>query len=215
MRQAGGDVAGKTVQRLAVLVSGSGTNLQALLDAAAAGELGGDIVVVGSDRRDAYGLERARSAGIPTICQQVGDHSDRPSWEAALVRDLQQHEPEAVVLAGFMRLVSGDFLAAWPGLVVNTHPSLLPSFRGAHAVRDALEYGVKVTGSTVHFVDEQVDHGPIIAQRAVEVREGDSEEDLHERIKAVEHQLLPECVRLLCEGRLEIDGRHVRVTRPD
>lgn len=200
-------------RRIAVLVSGSGTNLQALLDAAEAGELGGEIVVVGSDRADAYGLERARSAGIATVCQELGAHEDRASWEAALVADLKAHEPHLIVLAGFMRLVSGDFLAAWPGRVVNTHPSLLPSFKGAHAVRDALAYGVKVTGSTVHLVDEQVDHGPIIAQRAVEVFPDDTEDSLHERIKAIEHQLLPWCVRVLCEGRLDVDGRHVRIRK--
>jgi phosphoribosylglycinamide formyltransferase 1 len=115
------------------------------------------------------------------------------------------------VLAGFMRILSGGFLAGWPDRVINTHPSLLPAFRGAHAVRDALAYGVRVTGSTVHLVDEQVDHGPIVAQRPVEVREDDTETSLHERIKAVEHELLPACVKLLCHGRLEVHGRHVRV----
>ncbi|MDX1658420.1 MAG: phosphoribosylglycinamide formyltransferase [Nitriliruptorales bacterium] len=199
------------VRRLAVLVSGSGTNLQALLDAAAAGDLGADIVVVGSDRRDAYGLERAEQAGVATVCQELGDHPDRSSWEQALIADLQQHEPEAVVLAGFMKLVSPAFLTTWAGRVLNTHPSLLPAFKGAHAVRDALEYGVKVTGSTVHFVDEKMDHGPIIAQRPVEIHPDDDEDSLHERIKQVEHELLPHCVSLLCAGRLEIDGRHVRI----
>lgn len=197
--------------RLAVLVSGSGTNLQAIIDAADEPDFGGEIVVVGSDRHDAYGLERAARAGIPTAVVPFGDFGDRPTWEKALVAALQEHDPQAVVLAGFMRLVSGEFLRQWPDAVVNTHPSLLPAFRGAHAVRDALEYGVKVTGSTVHFVDEQVDHGPIIAQRPVEIRPGDDEDTLHERIKSVEHELFPECVRLLCQGRLRVDGRHVLV----
>lgn len=198
--------------RLAVLVSGSGTNLQALVDAIAADDdFGGRIVVVGSDQPDAGGLERARDAGIPTVSRALGDHPDRAVWEAALVDDLTGHEPEAVVLAGFMRIVSGRFLSRWPDRVVNTHPSLLPAFPGAHAVREALEHGVKVTGSTVHLVDEQVDHGPIIAQRAVEVRPDDTEETLHGRIKAVEHELLPACVRLMCQGRLRVEGRHVRI----
>ncbi len=198
--------------RLAVLVSGSGTNLQALIDAIAADPaFGGEIVVVGADRRDAHGLERARDAGIPTLPVEVADFADRAAWERALVEGLLEHRPDAVVLAGFMRLVTGAFLSHWPDRVVNTHPSLLPAFRGAHAVREALEYGVKVTGSTVHLVDEKVDHGPVIAQRAVEIREDDDEDSLHERIKAVEHELFPHCVRLLCQGRLTVDGRHVRV----
>jgi phosphoribosylglycinamide formyltransferase 1 len=198
--------------RLGVLVSGSGTNVQALLDAIGAdADFGGEVVVVGSDRPDAGGLDRARAAGIATVVQTLAAHRDRHTWETALRTDLEAHAPDVVVLAGFMRILSGGFLAGWPDRVINTHPSLLPAFRGAHAVRDALAYGVRVTGSTVHLVDEQVDHGPIVAQRPVEVREDDTETSLHERIKAVEHELLPACVKLLCHGRLEVHGRHVRV----
>jgi phosphoribosylglycinamide formyltransferase 1 len=198
--------------RLAVLLSGSGTNLQALLDAIDADDdFGGVVVAVGADRPDAGGLERARQAGIPTVVQPLDAHPHRQAWEDALRADLEAHGPDVVVLAGFMRILSGRFLAGWPDRVVNTHPSLLPAFRGAHAVRDALAHGVRLTGSTVHLVDEQVDHGPIIAQRAVEVRHDDTEDSLHERIKAVEHRLLPACVKLLCHGRLEVDGRHVRI----
>lgn len=198
--------------RLAVLVSGSGSNLQALIDRIAEDpEFGGEIVVVGSDRADAFGLERAEKAGIPTFSCAVGDFEDRGAWERALVEQLLEHRPDAIVLAGFMKLVTGEFLQHWPDAVVNTHPSLLPAFRGAHAVREALEYGVKVTGSTVHFVDEKVDHGPVIAQRAVEILDHDDEDALHERIKQVEHELFPECIRLLCQGRLHIEGRHVRI----
>jgi phosphoribosylglycinamide formyltransferase 1 len=200
--------------RLAVLVSGSGTNLSALLDAIGADPgFGGEVVVVGSDRPSAGGLDRARDAGLPTVCEVPGEHPDRRAWEDALIAALEAHRPDTVVLAGFMRVVSGTFLGRWPGRVINTHPSLLPAFRGAHAVRDALEYGVKITGSTVHLVDEEVDHGPIVAQRAVEIVEGDTEETLHERIKNVEHELLPACVRLLCHGRLEVVGRHVHVRK--
>jgi phosphoribosylglycinamide formyltransferase 1 len=198
--------------RLAVLVSGSGTNLQALLDAVASDQdFGGEVVVVGSDRADAGGLARADAAGIATVVQPLDAHPDRATWEAALRDDLEAHRPGAIVLAGFMRILSPSFLAGWPDRVINTHPSLLPAFRGAHAVREALEYGVKVTGSTVHLVDEQVDHGPIVAQQAVEIRDGDTEGSLHDRIKAVEHELLPACVKLLCHGRIEVEGRHVRV----
>ena len=196
---------------LAVLVSGSGTNLAALLEAIESDPaFGGRVVVVGSDRADAGGLEHARRRGIPTVVEQLRDHPDRATWEAALVDGLRAHGPAAVVLAGFMKLVSARFLAAWPDRVLNTHPSLLPAFPGAHAVRDALAYGVKVTGSTVHVVDEQVDHGPIVAQRAVPVAPGETEDEVHERIKAVEHELYPACVRALCRGELTIDGRHVR-----
>lgn len=203
------------VQRLAVLVSGSGTNLQALLDAIAADpDFGGEVAVVGSDQPDAGGLDRARAAGIPTVAVALADHPDRVAWEAALVEAVQAHHPDAVVLAGFMRILTGAFLQHWPGRVVNTHPSILPAFRGAHAVREALEWGVKVTGCTVHLVDEQVDHGPIIAQQAVEVLDGDDEDALHERIKAVEHALLPACVKLLCHDRVHLDGRHVRIAPP-
>jgi phosphoribosylglycinamide formyltransferase 1 len=198
--------------RLAVLVSGGGTNLAALLAAIDADpDFGARVVVVGSDRAEAGGLLRAREAGVPTVVEQLAEHPDRPTWERALVAGLAEHRPDVIVLAGFMRLLSGDFLARWPDRVVNTHPSLLPAFRGANAVGDALDYGVKVTGSTVHLVDEQVDHGPIIAQRPVEVLGDDTEETLHERIKAVEHELLPACVKLLSRGRLEVHGRHVRV----
>ncbi|MEX0834998.1 MAG: phosphoribosylglycinamide formyltransferase [Nitriliruptor sp.] len=198
--------------RLAVLVSGSGTNLAALLSAVAQDpDFGGEVVVVASDRPDAGGLQRADDAGIATVVEPLADHPDRAAWETTLRRRIEEHRPDAVVLAGFMRILSGAFLSGWPDRVINTHPSILPAFRGAHAVRDALEHGVRLTGSTVHLVDEEVDHGPIIAQRAVEVREDDDETSLHERIKHVEHELLPACVKLLCQGRLEVAGRHVRV----
>jgi phosphoribosylglycinamide formyltransferase 1 len=202
--------------RIAVLVSGSGSNLQALLDAIDADPaFGGEVVVVGADRRDAYGLTRAEAAGIPTVVQVLSDHPDRPSWERALRRDLEAYGPDVVVLAGFMKILTGELLDGWPGRVVNTHPSLLPAFRGAHAVREALEHGVKISGSTVHLVDELVDHGPIIAQRPVEVRPDDTEESLHERIKQVEHELFPACVRLLCRDLLTVRGRIVTIDDPD
>jgi len=201
--------------RLAVLVSGSGTNLAALLRAIAHdGSFGGEVVVVGSDRAGVGGLRMAADADVPVVTEELDDHPDRAAWEARLVERLQAHQPDAVVLAGFMRIVSADFLAHWPHRVVNTHPSLLPAFAGAHAVREALEYGVRVTGSTVHFVDEQVDHGPIIAQAAVEVHPEDTEDSLHERIKTVEHQLFPACIRALCRGELEVVGRHVHWSVP-
>lgn len=201
--------------RIGVLVSGSGTNLQALLDATAADpSFGGRIVVVGSDKPACTGLERARSAGVATFSHDLADFASRPEWEAAMVAGLHEAEVDVVVLAGFMRLVTGDFLAHWPDRVVNTHPSLLPSFRGAHAVRDALAHGVKVTGVTVHLVDEEVDHGPILAQVAIDVRPGDDEDAVHERIKAIEHTLVPSIVSALCRGAVRLDGRVATVLDP-
>lgn len=201
--------------RLAVLISGGGSNLRALLDAAETRpSFGGRVVVVGADRVDAGGLQYATAAGIPTVVHELARGDDRVAWEKALADDLAAHEPDVVVLSGFMRILSGAFLARWPDRVVNTHPSLLPSFRGVHAVRDALAHGVALTGCTVHLVDEQVDHGPILAQRAVHVLPDDTEEVLHERIKAVEHALLPACVEALCHDRVRIDGRRAVILPP-
>jgi len=201
--------------RIAVLVSGSGTNLQALLDAIAAdAHFGGQVVVVASDRPAATGLDRARAAGIQTVAAALDDHPDRATWEATLTDLVAAHQPDVIVLAGFMRLLTATFLARWPDRVVNVHPSLLPAFRGAHAVEDALAYGVAVTGCTVHLVDELVDHGPIIAQRAVPVEPDDDAASLHRRIQAVEHWLLPLAVGALCRGEVHLDGRHVRLARP-
>lgn len=199
-------------RRIAVLVSGTGTNLQAMLDAIDRDPtFGGHIVVVASDEPTCHGLTRARQVGIPTVAVALAEHPDRPSWEHALMEAIRAYEPSLVVLAGFMRLLSPGFLARWPGAVVNVHPSLLPAFPGAQAVRDALAHGVKVTGTTIHLVDEDVDHGPIIAQRAVEVADDDDETSLHERIKVEEHQLLPAVVKLLCHRRVAVEGRRTHI----
>lgn len=199
-------------RRIAVLVSGSGTNLHALLDSIDADpDFGGQVVVVASDRPGCFALERARQVGVPTVATALDEHPDRDAWEEALIERLAGYRPEIVVLAGFMRILSPRFLARWPDRVLNVHPSLLPAFRGPHAVRDALAWGVKVTGTTVHLVDEQVDHGPIIAQRAVPVTSDDDEHSLHERIKSVEHTLLPACVKLVCHDRTRRQGRVVRI----
>jgi phosphoribosylglycinamide formyltransferase 1 len=194
-------------RRVVVLISGSGSNLQALLDAPA---VSGDIVAVVSDVVGAGGLERAQRAGVATVVVDRKAHSDRPAWEAALTEAVADLAPDVVVLAGFMRILSGAFVRRWP--ILNVHPSLLPAFPGAHAVDDALAYGVKVTGATVHFVVEEVDAGPIVLQDAVPVLPGDDAAALHERIKAVEHRLLPIAVDLFCSDRLVVDGRHVRIT---
>ncbi|MFJ5706231.1 phosphoribosylglycinamide formyltransferase [Streptomyces sp. NPDC093105] len=199
--------------RLVVLVSGSGTNLQALLDGIAADPegYGAEIVAVGADRDAIAGLERAERAGIPTFVCRVKDHASREEWDRALAEATAAYEPDLVVSAGFMKILGKEFLARFGGRIVNTHPALLPSFPGAHGVRDALAHGVKVTGCTVHFVDDGVDTGPIIAQGAVEVRESDDEAALHERIKEVERSLLVDVVGRLARHGYRIEGRKVHV----
>ena len=198
--------------RLAVLISGGGTNLQALLDTIAADpDFGGEVVVVGSDVAGAGGLTRAADAGVATEVVAFDAHADRREWEAALAERIAAHRPHAIVLAGFMRILTTTFLGRWPNRVLNVHPSLLPAFPGAHAVRDALAYGVKVTGSTVHLVSDAVDGGPVVTQRALDVHETDDEESLHERLKVIEHEILPAAVKLLCAERLALTGRVVHV----
>jgi phosphoribosylglycinamide formyltransferase-1 len=187
--------------RLVVLVSGAGTNLQALLDACADPAYGAQVVAVGADRDGTGGVGRAERAGLPVFTVRIPDFADRAAWDAALTEAIAAHEPDLVVSAGFMKILGPAFLARFGGRTINTHPALLPSFPGAHAVRDALAYGVKLTGCTVHFVDEGVDTGPVIAQEAVPVRWHDDEDSLHERIKQVERRLMVEVV-----GRLARDG---------
>jgi phosphoribosylglycinamide formyltransferase 1 len=197
--------------RLVVLVSGSGTNLQALLDAAADPAWGAQIVAVGADRDDIEGLRRAERAGVPTFVERIADHASRADWDTALTKAIAAHEPDLVVSAGFMRILGAAFLATFGGRCVNTHPALLPSFPGAHGVRDALAHGVKMTGLTVHLVDDGVDTGPIIAQSAVPVRDSDDEASLHERIKVEERALLVEVIGRMARDGYRVDGRHVRL----
>ena len=202
-------------KRVVVLVSGHGSNLQALLDAAAEPGSGLAVGLVGAARPDAYGRERARRAGVGTAVVRPADHPDRPAFDLALADLVAAARPDVVCLAGFMRILGPGFVRAFPDRILNTHPSLLPAFRGAHAVRDALAYGVKVTGCTVHLVDEEVDHGPVLFQAAVPIEPGDDEDRLHERIKREEHRLLPLAVRLVAEGRVRVEGRRARVVEPE
>jgi phosphoribosylglycinamide formyltransferase 1 len=194
--------------RLVVLVSGGGTNLQALLD-----ERQDAFTIVGviSDRSDAGGLDRAAAAGVPTSVVCPDDYPDRAAWDAALASAVAQFDPDWIVCAGFMRILGAAMLAAFPSRIVNTHPALLPAFPGAHGVRDALAYGVRVTGCTVHLVDSGVDTGPILAQGVVDVLDGDDDESLHERIKVVERQLLVDIVSRLCALGCTVDGRKVTI----
>ncbi len=193
--------------RLVVLASGEGSTLQALLDAGDDPAYGARVVAVGSDRPGARALERAAAAGVPGFAVPL--EGDRAAWDAALADAVASHAPDLVVCAGFMRLLGPAFLARFR--VTNTHPALLPAFPGAHAVRDALAYGVTVTGVTVHLVDEGVDTGPIVAQAAVPVLPGDTEQSLHARIRDVEQPLYVEAVARLARGGWTVEGRTVRL----
>jgi phosphoribosylglycinamide formyltransferase-1 len=192
-----------------VLVSGSGTTLQALLDAASAADYPADIVAVGADRGAIAGLDRAAAAGVDTFVVSPADYPDRPTWDAALADAVEQHRPDLVVLAGFMRLVSPAFLARFPNRVINTHPALSPAFPGMHGPREALAHGVKVTGCTIFVVDDGVDTGPIVAQAAVPVLDDDDEASLHERIKEHERGLLVRTVADLVTHPYRVEGRKV------
>jgi phosphoribosylglycinamide formyltransferase 1 len=198
------------MRKVGVLVSGRGSNLQALIDAERRGELGGGIGVVVSNVETAAGLDRARRAGIPAVyCDHRGKR--REDFDAEVVAILRGRDVELVCLAGFMRLLSPVFVRAFPGRILNVHPALLPAFPGREAQRQALEHGVKVSGATVHVVDEGLDSGPIVAQEAVPVLCGDSVETLAARILEAEHRVYPRAVRLLLEGRCRIEGRRVMV----
>ena len=193
--------------RIAVLVSGSGSNLQALIDRGEA--LCAEIVLVLSDRPGVKGLERATAAGIPTAVVAWSDHPNREAFTREVCDVVEAAGARGIVLAGFMRVLAPDAVIRFPNRILNIHPSLLPAFPGGHAVEDALAYGAKVTGVTVHFVDEQVDHGPIIAQRSVAIVPDDDRDSLHARIQTVEHELYPEAVAAFADGRLHVVGRTV------
>jgi phosphoribosylglycinamide formyltransferase-1 len=192
-----------------VLASGSGSTLQALIDAAGRPDYPAHVVAVGSDRRDITALERATEAQIPTFVAAPDQYLDRAAWDSALADAVAVYRPDLVVLAGFMRLVGPAFLERFGGRVINTHPALSPSFPGMHGPRDALEYGVKVTGCTIFVVDGGVDTGPIVAQTAVPVLDDDDEATLHERIKQQERELLVQVVADLVTDRYRIEGRKV------
>jgi phosphoribosylglycinamide formyltransferase-1 len=197
--------------RLVVLVSGSGTNLQALLDASADPAYGARVVAVGADRGGVEGLARAERAGVPTFVAKVADFSSREHWDRALADKVGAFDPDIVVLAGFMKLVGEAFLERFGGRTVNTHPALSPAFPGMHGPRDALEYGVKVTGATLFVVDAGIDTGAIVAQTAVPVEDHDTVESLHERIKAAERAMLVDAVGRMAREGFKVEGRRVRL----
>ncbi|MGN6173723.1 MAG: phosphoribosylglycinamide formyltransferase [Streptosporangiaceae bacterium] len=199
--------------RLVVLVSGAGTNLQALIDACAGQSYGAVVAAVGADRSGIEGLARAERVGIPTFVRRVADYPTRAAWDHALADCCAEFDPDLVVSAGFMKLVGPAFLGRFEGRFINTHPALLPAFAGMYGVRDALEYGVKVTGCTVFMVDAGTDTGPVIAQAVVGVREDDDVATLHERVKVAERALLVDTVGAMARGGWSVQGRKVKVGR--
>jgi phosphoribosylglycinamide formyltransferase-1 len=199
--------------RVVVLVSGSGTNLQALLDAAADPAYGVEVVAVGADRGEIEALDRAGRAGVPTFVHRLRDFRSREQWDSSLTASVTRYEPDLVISAGFLKLVGVTFLEAYAGRLLNSHPALSPSFPGMHAPEDALAYGVKVTGCTLFVVDAGVDTGPIVAQVAVPVLDDDTAESLHERIKVEERRMLVDAVGRIAREGFTVDGRTVRFGR--
>ncbi|MDO4533797.1 MAG: phosphoribosylglycinamide formyltransferase [Coriobacteriia bacterium] len=199
--------------KIGVLISGSGTNLQAIIDEIAVGKVNAQIVLVLSSRPDAYGLQRAEAAGIPTVAFNRDIYADVHAANQRIADEMKAAGAEYLFMAGYMRMVGAEVLDAYPDRVVNLHPALLPSFVGAHAIQDAFDAGVKVTGITVHFANAEYDKGPIIAQKAVRVKEGDTLDALEARIHKAEHKLYPKVVRWIADGRVSIDeNRHVVVS---
>ena len=209
------DLGGHTDQvgtlALGVLISGSGTNLQAIIDACASGAIDARVAVVIANKESAYGIERARRAAIPAVHLDPARYGDTRAYNHAIRETLESHGVKLVVMAGYMRLLGREVLEAFPHAVINLHPALLPSFPGASAIHDAFEYGVKVTGVTVHFADEEFDRGPIISQEPVRIEEDDTLASLEAKIHEAEHRLLPEAIGLIAGGRTRLDGRIVHI----
>lgn len=198
-------------ENLGILCSGRGSNLQSIIDNIANGKINSEIKIVLTDKPNAMALNRAEEAGIKAVCVDRKKFETREAFEEAMLKELKQANVTLVILAGFMRLLSPLFVKAYEGRIMNIHPALLPSFQGAHAHRDVLAYGVKISGCTVHFVDEGMDSGPIILQSAVPVLDDDTEETLAARVLEVEHKLYPEAIRLFAEEKLKIEGRKVKI----
>ncbi len=196
---------------LGVLVSGGGTNLQAIIDSCEAGKISAEVRVVISDVPSAYALERAKKHRIAAVAIERNRFDSKAAFESEIAKALSKHGVQLVCLAGYMRILGGTLLKAFPNRIINIHPALLPSFPGLEAQRQAFDYGVKVSGATVHFVDDQTDHGPIICQRAVEVREDDTAETLQARILEQEHIIYPKAIQMIAEGRVSIEGRRVHI----
>ena len=198
--------------KLAVLVSGNGSKLQAIIDAIESGAINAKITCVVSNKSDAFALTRAIKHNIPTAIHKNQDYSTRREYDAALVKILRDHGAELVILAGFMRILSEVMVNAFPHAIINIHPALLPAFPGLHAQKQALDYGVRYSGCTVHLVDCGTDTGPIIIQAVVPIEQNDTEETLSARIQQEEHRCFPEAIRLFAEGKIQVNGRHVQIS---
>ncbi|MCX7831479.1 MAG: phosphoribosylglycinamide formyltransferase [Actinobacteria bacterium] len=201
--------------RLCVLASGSGTNLQAIIDACEKGFISANVVKVISNKKDAYALERARQKGIPSKFIDPKSFRDRKSYDEKIAEEVEEAGADLIVLAGYMLLLTPEFVKRYPYRITNIHPALCPAFPGTHAIKDAIEYRVKVTGVTVHFVDEGMDTGPIILQYPVFVEDDDTVESLEEKIHKVEHKLYPLALRLISLGQIDIQGRHIKILDKD
>lgn len=196
---------------IAVFCSGSGTNLQAIIDSQKKGYIKAEIKLVVSDTPDCYALTRAKNAGINTLIVERKNFKSKKEFETQILEALKKEKIGLIALAGYMRMLSGDFIKAYENKILNIHPALLPSFKGAHGIKDAFEYGVKITGPTVHFVTVDMDAGPVIMQSPVKVTEDDTEESLAEAIHEEEHKIYPRAIQLFVEGKLKIEGRKVRI----
>lgn len=197
---------------IAVFCSGNGSNFQAIADSVRRGEIPAKIALMVCDNPKAFALARAKKLGIKSLLIERKNFKTEEEFEAGVIRNLEKESIELICLAGFMRLISPGFVQRYRNKILNIHPALLPAFKGARSIKDALDYGVKVAGVTVHFVDEKTDHGPIILQKALEIKENDTEESLGLRIHEIEHKLYPQAIKLFVEGRLKIDGRRVLQT---
>lgn len=197
---------------IAVFASGRGTNFSAIIRAVKKGKIKANLSLLVCDNPKAGAIGRGRRAGIKVALVEREDFSNKKDFEARIIQHLEENNIDLIVLAGFMQLLSQELVKMYPGRILNIHPALLPSFKGSHGIQDAFDYGVKITGVTVHFVDEQMDHGPIILQEVVKVKEKDTLESLEERVHKVEHRLYPEAIRLYVEGKLKLEGRKVKIS---
>jgi phosphoribosylglycinamide formyltransferase-1 len=198
-------------KRIAVFASGFGSNLQALIDYNKSNDLNGNIVLVFSNNKDAYALSRAKKNKIKAVFMDLSRYSTREQYDMKIIELMEEEKIDLIVLAGYMLLLSQKFVRKFKNKILNIHPALLPSFKGTHGIKDAFQYGVKVTGVTVHFVDEDLDSGPIILQQAVDIDQNESVEELEEKIHRVEHKIYPLAVKYFCEGRLKIEGKKVKI----
>jgi phosphoribosylglycinamide formyltransferase-1 len=198
--------------KFTVFASGRGTNLQAIIRAIKKGKIKAELALVVSDNKDAYALKRAERAKIKTVVVESKKFISREDYDLEVLKILKQEKIDFIVLAGFMRIITSTLINCFPNKILNIHPALLPSFKGTHGIEEAFNYGVKVTGVTVHFVDEKMDHGPIIIQQYVKIKEDDTLETLEAKIHRVEHRIYPEAIRLFVEGRLKVEGRKVSIT---